>query len=367
MFLDQPQPTFTNEPIPVPRNLGDLVRRRVRPLTPDVRRVGRLVSASSDPRERLIRAACDNQECWAAIDLAVDAGLIERHGEVLRFTHPLLRSVLYSEMPLHKRRRVHRQLAAVAEDIEERAWHLALGADAPSEEIARMLDGAAGHAASRGAPEEAATLTEHAARLTPAGRAEAARDRTVHAADYHFRAGDMVRSRELIESVLPAYPAGPLRASLLLRLATIYYHQSGWPLAEQTFRQAAEEAPDDPALCAHAEQELAFARLVAGDLPGASRLAKASLVGEQAADPRLVAHSLARVAIFEFLQGHGARLDLLDRAEALDAVSGRGAARASPQVRPIPSQRTGPEMVRPAGRGAVQASPPVPARARPRR
>ena len=76
-------------------------------------------------------------------------------------------------------------------------------------------------------------------------------------------------------------------------------------------------------LCAHAEQELAFARLVAGDLPGASRMAKASLrSAERAADPRLMAHSLARIAIFEFLQGHGARLDLLDRAEALDAAAG---------------------------------------------
>ena len=138
----------------------------------------------------------------------------------------------------------------------------------------------------------------------------------------------MARSRELIQSALPACPAGPLRASLLLRLATIHYHQSGWPLAEQTFRQAAQEAPDDPALCAHAEQELAFARLVAGDLPAASRLAKASLrSAEQAADPRLVAHSLASIAIFEFLQGNGARLDLLDRAEALDASAVRSRSR----------------------------------------
>jgi DNA-binding CsgD family transcriptional regulator len=318
----RPDTPLTNEPIPIPQSLSDLVRHRVRRLTPEVRRLGRLVAASSDPRERQIRAACSDVESWAAIDHAVDAGLIERDSDALRFTHPLLRSVLYSEMSLVERRHVHQRLGAAAEDIEARAWHLALGADRPDEEIAGILDGAARHAASRGAPEEAATLTEQAARLTPGGRSEAVRERTVHAADYHFWAGDIARSRELIDSVLPACPAGRLRASLLLRLATIYYHQSGWPLAEQTFRQAAEEAPDDPALCAHAEQELAFARLVAGDLPGACRLAKASLLSaEQAADQRLVAHSLARVAIFEFLQGHGARLDLLDRAEALDAAA----------------------------------------------
>jgi len=317
-----PRISLTKEPIPIPRSLGDLVRHHARQLTPEVRRVGRLVAASPDPRERLIRAACDDEESWAAIDLAVDAGLIERDGEMLRFTHLLMRCVLYSEMPLNERRQIHQRLGTAAADIEERAWHLALGADKPSEEIAAMLDCAARHAALRGAPQEAATLTEQAARLTPACQADATRERTVNAADYHFRAGDMARSRELIQSVLPTCPAGPSRTSLFLRLATIYYHQSGWPLAEQTFRQAAEEALDDPALYAHATQELAFARLVAGDLPGAARLAKASLrSAEQAADPRLVAHSLARVAVFEFLQGHGAQLNLLDRAEALDAVA----------------------------------------------
>jgi DNA-binding CsgD family transcriptional regulator/tetratricopeptide (TPR) repeat protein len=322
-LLDRPHLPLTNEPLPIPDSLSDLVRRHMRQLTPEVRRVGQLVAASSDPRERLIRAAFDDHESWAAIDLAVDAGLIERDGDVLRFTHPLLQSGLYTEMRLNERRQVHQRLAAAAEDIEERAWHLALGADRPSEEIAGMLDGAARHAASRGASEEAATLTEQASRLTPADRPDAARERIVHAADYHFRAGDMTRSRELIQSALVTCPVGPLRAPLLVRLATIDYHQNGWPLAEQRFRQAVHEAPDDPALRAHAEQELAFARLVAGDLPGASHLAKASLrSAERASDPRLVAHSLARIAVFEFLQGHGAQLDLLERAEALDAAAG---------------------------------------------
>jgi len=322
VLAEHPQVSLTNEPIPIPHSLSDLVRCRVRQLTPEVRRVGWLIAASSHPRERLVRAVCDGTESWAAIDRAVDVGLIERDGDVLRFTHPLLRSVMYSEMPLSDRRHVHRRLGTVAEDIEERAWHLALGADRPSEEIAGMLDGAARHAALRGAPGEAAIFTEQAARLTPASRPELARERAMHAADYHFQAGHMARSRELIQSALPSCPAGPLRASLLLRLATIYYHQNGWSLAERTFRQAAEEAADDPALQAHAEQELAFTRLVAGDLPGASSLAEASLrSARQAADPHLLAYSLARVAVLEFLQGRGARLDLLDRAEELDAAA----------------------------------------------
>ena len=331
----RPQLSRTREPIPIPDSLSDLMRRHMRQLTRDVRHVGRLVAASADPRERLIRAACDQQESWTAIDQAIDAGLLERDGGMLRFSHPLLRSALYSEMRVAERRQVHRRLGAVAEDIEERAWHLALGASRPSEEIARILDHAAEHAAARGAPGEAATLTEQAARLTPANRSGPARERTVRAADYHFQAGDMTRSRELIDSVLPACPVGPPRGSLLIRLATIHYHQSGWLVAEQTFRQAAREARHDPALCAHAEQELAFIRCVAGDFPAASGLARASLrSAERAADPSLVAHSLARVAAFEFLQGRGAWPDLLDRAEALDTLSGTGGLARLPRMDP---------------------------------
>ncbi|MGA9833980.1 MAG: LuxR C-terminal-related transcriptional regulator [Trebonia sp.] len=322
-ILDRPHVSLIREPIPLPRTLDSLLRRRLRRLAPEVQRVGRLIAASADPRERLIRAACDGGESWAAIDQAIDEGIIKRDGPVLRFTHPLLQSVLYAEMPLTERRQVHQGLAAVAEDIEDRAWHLALGADRPDAGIASLLDSAAEHAAARRAPEDGATLTEQAVRLTPAAMPGAARRRQVQAADYHFRAGSMARSRELIQLALTACPAGPPRAALLVRLATIHYHLSGWPLAEQTFRQAAEEAADDAALRAHAEQELAFARVVAGDLPGALHLARASLrSAERAGDPGLMAQSLARIAVFEFLHGNGVRLDLLDEAEALAVSAG---------------------------------------------
>jgi DNA-binding CsgD family transcriptional regulator len=321
-LLDHPHVSLLREPIPLPRSLDGLMRDRVRGLAPEVRRVGQLVAAAADPRERLIRAACDDGESWAAIDAAVDEGIIERGGETLRFTHPLLQSVLYAEMPLPERKHAHQRLALVAEDVEDRAWHLALGADKPSDEIAVILEGAARHAATRGAPAEGATLAEQAVRLTPGTMPEAARERAAQAAAYHFRAGSMARSRELIQSALAACPAGQPRGSLLVRLATIHSHLTGWPLAEETLRRAVAEAPDDPALRAHAEQELAFARWVAVDLPGALRWAKASLISaERAGDPRLMAHALTRVAAFEFIGGDGVRHDLLDAAKALCAAA----------------------------------------------
>jgi DNA-binding CsgD family transcriptional regulator len=321
-LLDHPHASVGNEPLPIPENLSSLVQDRLGRLTPAAREVARMIAASPDPRERLIRAAHDDGECWSAIDQAIDAGVIERASAQLRFTHPLFRSALYGEMTLNERRLVHQRLAARTAETEARAWHLALAADRPSQEVAAALDAAAVQAESRGAPQAAAALAEHATRLTPSGASDAVSQRTLRAADCHFRAGDFIRSRELIKATLDTSPAGPLRSALLIRLATIDYHEIGWPQAEQLLLQVAQEA-SDPALRAHAEQDLAVGRLIAGVLPDAMRWARASeRSAELAANRHLMAHSLARIAALEFFQGNGFRSDLLEQAEALDGSGG---------------------------------------------
>jgi DNA-binding CsgD family transcriptional regulator len=320
-LLERGRACAAGEPIPIPPGIGDLVRPRLRGLSPDALRVGRLIAASADPREQVIRAASSDQDSWAAMDQVIDDGLIRRDSDALRFTHPLLGPVLYAEMTMSERRDVHRRLAASAVDIEDRAWHLALGAEGPAEQIAALLDRAAGHAAARGAPETAAVLAEQAMRMTPARPPGAWPARILRAADYHFRAGEIGRSRELVESALNGCPPGSRRAALLIRQAAICYHQSGWARAEHLFRQAALEAAGDPELRGHAEAELAQARLAAGDLAAAARWAGAALrSAEQAARPRLLAHALARLATVEFLQGGPVRTDLLDRAGGLEAA-----------------------------------------------
>ena len=305
------------EPLPIPDVLSDLVRHRLRGLTGDTLRVGRLVAASADPREHVILAAHGGQESWVALDQAIDDGIIERDGDALRFTHSLLRPVLYGEMTRGERRDVHRLLAAHTGGTAERAWHLALSAEGPNDEIATTLDAAAERAAASGEPGTAAVLEEQAVRLTPSAQAGRRRERALCASGYHFRAGELTRSRDLIESALTNSPAGAGRAALLIRLAAIHYHHSGWALAEQTLRQALAQAPHDPALRAHAEQDLAVTQLTAGDLAAASHWAQASLRSAgRAARPGLAARSLAGVAVIEFLRGNGIQADLLDQAGA---------------------------------------------------
>ena len=113
---------------------------------------------------------------------AEDAGILTRADGGLEFTHPLLASVVYSQVPPARRRRLHRAVAAAlagsgtdgGASARARAWHLGLGAEGPDAGIAEVLDAAAAAARSAAAPEGAARLAELARKLTqPAGTATA--------------------------------------------------------------------------------------------------------------------------------------------------------------------------------------------------
>ena len=64
----------------------------------------------------------------------------------IRFSHPLLAVVVHAELPAERRREIHRQLAAVLDEPEQRAMHLALAAYGPYEPTAAELARAAEHA-----------------------------------------------------------------------------------------------------------------------------------------------------------------------------------------------------------------------------
>ncbi len=76
-------------------------------------------------------------------------------------------------------------------DPEQRARHLALGADGPSAEVADELETASASAASRGASGAAAELAELSVSLTAGRRRDLVRRRRqLLAADYHYASGD---------------------------------------------------------------------------------------------------------------------------------------------------------------------------------
>ena len=108
--------------------------------------------------DRADGAAHALEEAFAA-DVLVGGGR-------LRFTHPLLAEWSPSGPPLEWRE-VHRHLAELVENPEERCRHLAAAASGPDARVASMLEVAAEEARGRGALVATAELAELAVELTP--------------------------------------------------------------------------------------------------------------------------------------------------------------------------------------------------------
>jgi AAA ATPase-like protein len=135
------------EPLPVPEDLQELLGARLAALPPSAA-VGLLVvAATTRPTEDLVLAVAEWRD-WASAGMrsAEEAGVLQRADGRLGFTHPLLGSTVYAEATPHARRSVHRRLAELVDDPEERARHLALAARGPHLHVARALEEAGRHA-----------------------------------------------------------------------------------------------------------------------------------------------------------------------------------------------------------------------------
>lgn len=107
-----------------------------------------------------------------ALDLPADAlepaelaGLVKVSGGVVRFRHPLLRSAAYQGVPSSQRRGIHKALAGSISG-DRQAWHLALAATGPDEQIADALERSAERAGARLGFSAMATAYERSAQLS---------------------------------------------------------------------------------------------------------------------------------------------------------------------------------------------------------
>ncbi|MBU3863119.1 LuxR family transcriptional regulator [Streptomyces sp. 4503] len=126
-----------------------------------------LVAAAGPARlTDLIRAAPE-LDVVQALDPAERSGLVRvADGRVL-LRHPLVRSAVYHAASFHERRQAHLALAAaLAEEPDRRAWHLAAAATGQDPEVADALAESAERARGRGGYAAAATALERAAELT---------------------------------------------------------------------------------------------------------------------------------------------------------------------------------------------------------
>ena len=284
------------EPLPVPETLEDLVRARISGLPPATREALALASALGTPSMSVLEAAGVAAD---AFDPAIEAHVIERENGTIRFTHPLLSSVLYNDLGA-KRRGVHRRIAEVSEDSVTRARHLALSRDEPDPDVAGLLDEAAMLATDRGASAIAAELAEQALRLTPTNASDERHRRALAAARAHQAAGEWTRARTIAADFLSEAEIGPLRAEGLMLLAELESVDRSAELLEQALYESASR----PALQSVIHSRLAAATRFRDGWAGAIEHARAALqLADDLDDDALRAEAFSMLASLGSISG----------------------------------------------------------------
>ena len=316
------------EPLRVPRTLDQFVRARMAALPPEARDVLAAAAMLSEPRLSVVQVAL-GADAVASLEPAVGAEVVSFDGDMIRFSHPLLASAACAAVDPVRGRALHRRLAEVVDDLEERARHLASGAEANEAAVADVLDQAAQRARARGAPAAAAELAEKALHLTPPEHDRQVLRRGMDAAADYFEAGDPPHARRLLEDALAAAAPGQERAEVRTRLARVHAFEADLRRAAALYQEALAEANASSETRLEAESGLAVALMrMLTDLPSAARHARtAAARAEKGGDRAALSELLARQALIEGLLGRPEALQHGERAARLErrALQGTGA------------------------------------------
>ena len=311
------------DPLPIPADFRLLVTDRLHGLTPATRELLLLASALAQPTVAILAdVVADAGSAARSLSEAQAAGVVTVEGDRLRFTHPLIASIPYEDLPAAARRRLHTRLAAAISDPEEHARHAALGSEDPSAAVAQSLDVAADHARRRGSIDAAAELSLLALDRTLASDTQGLMRRAVAAAALLYLLGDSGGARSLLDTSLERSAPGPERVAALLLHAAVASWQTGDATVTRWCQQALVEAGQDTLLLA--QVHAAFAETspsgAAEDLFHA-QTAVALLETTDAPPPALLANALTNVASHQFRLGQGLNVAMLERAAALQATS----------------------------------------------
>ena len=150
--------------------LADELQRRLRSFGEPVCRALVVAAAEHGGEVAAVRSALAALgESADGLDRAEEAGLVEIVGTRVVFADPWTRAAAYHLVAPASRRAAHRALAAwfrQPNQAANRAWHLAAGADGPTDAVADALGLLANDTANRGAPASAALTAERAAEFS---------------------------------------------------------------------------------------------------------------------------------------------------------------------------------------------------------
>jgi DNA-binding CsgD family transcriptional regulator len=305
----------------VPERLEELVSARLAGFRGETRDA--LVLASAHARlttAQLVAAGVDPD----ALGPALDGNVVEITRETVRFTHPLLASVLYQGLSAAERQSAHRALTRAVDDPLARARHQALSTDRPDGELASSLERASERAAELGAPAVAAELGEHAIRLTPPDDRDGLARRIRATALAHNATGEPERARALADELVALAEPGPQRAEALALAAEVEGHYIRRAIDLQ--REALAEPGAQLALRASLHQQLSLNTRFREGLDVAEAHARAAVeLAEEIGDDVLRAAALAGMALVRLNGGKEDSLELAEQAIELAAGMGKDA------------------------------------------
>lgn len=296
---------------PLPETLADVVRDRVDALADDVRALLLSASCVPDPSVELLARTVDATPEHVAdlLEQAEAHGVVGLDGNRVRFSHPLLAGMIYSDAPASTRRATHRVLAGLETHPELRARHLALASTQGDDEIFAALDQAGDSARARGAPAAAAELIDLAIKL--GGDTVV---RRLKSAENHFLAGDTTRAREVLGKVDDYQPA-IMRALGSVLLATVDMYDNKHAEAVDVLRTALDDAAGNIPVMVQVLLRLSFALHSVGESDEARRhIRDAVKLAEELGVPGITSATLAWSVQLNFQCGHGLDAKALDRA-----------------------------------------------------
>ncbi len=217
---------------------------RIADAPPDLLVLLRVAAALGPAPAAELARACSDPGATRSISDAIDDGLLVAGDDgVVRFTHPLLASVVLDGTNPLERKELHAHLAEVVTDRDARARHLALSCGESDEAVAAELEAAAARASRRGAATVAAELARHSLRVTPVTDAGAATRRALAGISYRAAAGETGTAMTMIDELLERQQPGPGRVEAITRRVYLDIDRG-----EEFLTRALAESGDDVAL-----------------------------------------------------------------------------------------------------------------------
>lgn len=316
--------------MPLPMTLTELVRARIGSLDESVCDVLLAMACLAAPTVELVSRATGMpvEDVVAQLEDIEGKGIVGIDGHRLRFAHPLLAKGFYTDVTPARRRSMHRRLAAIVDEPELKARHLAMAATHGDELTLISLDEAADMARSRGAPAAAAELLDLAIDLG-GGNPE----RRILSAAHHFDAGEPTHARVLLQDTIERLEPGPRRAEALTLLALVASLNDSFDEAADLLERALDDVGDELAQRVAILVSLSFASVNAGRMDSAvERIEEAVAKASELGAPHALSQALGMRVMLQFMRGDGLDERSLHRAVELEDHDADVSSAFSPRV-----------------------------------